>query len=523
MDIRVRFAIGVTKPRRELLKMNTIKRRSFLKTSVGLGIGYGLTPFQSLFAQSTAGKTLYDKIWDAHEVAYLGGITSVLHIDRMLLADGGPRQIQRMLAEGRTLRNPGLIYTVSDHSVSTSPDRYTNRALNLNEIGDVFNEMKAQLNELGIHSFGLDDPGQGIQHVVGPETGLTQPGMLIVAQDSHTCTHGALGSVSWGGEYSENVLRTGTVIRERARNMRVNMVGTMGPWVRPKDLILHTIGTLGADSGNRCAVEYAGPVVRSLSVEGRMTLCNLAIEMGAATGMVGPDDTTFDYVSRTEFKPKGAHWQQAVDYWRTLPTDDDAEFYRDETIDMTNLEPQVTWGVSPEHVISISARIPDPLNAPSEKREAWEAALAYTKLTPGDTIAGTPIDEVFIGSCAESRITDLRVAAEVVRGRRVAPNVLAWVVPGSKPVKRQAEAEGLDKIFIDAGFEWREPGCSKCYGPNGELVAQGKRVVSNSNRNYIGRQGVDAITHLVSTPMAAAAAIAGRIVDVRRMMAGEVV
>jgi 3-isopropylmalate/(R)-2-methylmalate dehydratase large subunit len=499
-----------------------MKRRDFLKTSAAAGVGCGFMPLQPLWAQTAVGKSMYDKIWEAHEVTHLGGITSVLHVDRMMIPDNGPRTIKSMLDQGRTIKNPELVWCVPDHQVSTSPERYTNRSLNLGTVVDDFPELKDELAELGIRIFGIDDPEQGIQHVVGPETGLTQPGMLMVAGDSHTCTHGALGCVSWGGETPNNVLLTGTVMRERARNLRVNMVGSMGPWVRPKDLILHTIGTLGADAGNRCAVEYAGPVVRSLGIEGRMSLCNLSIEMGAATGVVAPDDTTFEYMANTRFRPRGEHWDQAVAYWRTLTTDDDATLYRDETIDMTSLEPQVTWGTSPEQVMGISERVPAPDDVPFEKREAWQRALDYTKLVPGNTIADMPIDEVFIGSCVESRISDLRVAAEVVRGRQVAPDVLAWVVPGSKPVKAQAEAEGLDRIFKDAGFDWREPGCSKCYGSNGDLVAQGKRSVSNSNRNYVGRQGIDAITHLTSTPMAAAAAIAGRIVDVRRLMAGEI-
>lgn len=497
-----------------------MKRRDFLKTSVGVGLAYGILPLQSIAQRR--GKTMYDKIWEEHEVAFLGGVTSILHVDRLMIADGGPDVVHTLLAKGSTIRNPHLVWTVEDHSVSTSPDRYTNRALNLGNSWRGYVEYADEMKKLGVQSFGMDDPRQGIQHVVGPETGLTQPGMLMVSGDSHTCTHGAMGCVSWGGESAQNVLLTGTVLRERARNMRVNMTGTLaGPWVRAKDTILYTIGTLGADSGNRSAVEYAGPVVRALSVEQRMSICNLAIEMGAATGMVAPDDTTFQYMATREFRPRAQYWDQALAYWRTVPTDADAVFDRDETIDMSRLEPQVTWGVSPEHVIGISGRVPDPANAPANKREAYRAALEYTRLKPGDPIMGTPIDEAFIGSCSESRIEDLRLVSQVVKGRHVAPNVLAWVVPGSKPVKRQAEAEGLDRIFKEAGFDWREPGCSKCYGSNGDLVAKGKRSASNSNRNYIGRQGVDAITHLMNAPMVAAAAIAGRIVDVRRLMAGE--
>jgi 3-isopropylmalate/(R)-2-methylmalate dehydratase large subunit len=498
-----------------------MNRRDFLKSSVGVGLAYGVLPRLALAQRRTGGKTMYDKIWEEHEVAYLGGITSILHVDRLMIADGGPSTVHDLLASGRTIRNPQLVWTVEDHSVSTSPDRYTNRSLNLGNSWRGYVEHADEMKKLGVQSFGMDDPRQGIQHVVGPETGLTQPGMLMVAGDSHTCTHGAMGCVSWGGESAQNVLITGTVLRERALNMRVNMTGSLGPWVRAKDTILHTIGTLGADSGNRCAVEYAGPVVRGFSVEERMSICNLAIEMAAATGMVAPDDTTFQYMATREFRPRAEYWDRALAYWRTVPSEADAVFDRDETIDMSRLEPQVTWGVSPEHVIAVSGRVPDPATAPAAKREAWRAALEYTKLKPGDPIVGTPIDEAFIGSCSESRIGDLRLVAQVVKGRRVAPNVIAWVVPGSKPVKRQAEAEGLDRIFKEAGFDWREPGCSKCYGSNGDLVAKGKRSASNSNRNYIGRQGVDAVTHLMSAPMVAAAAITGRIVDIRRFMAGE--
>ena len=330
-----------------------------------------------------------------------------------------------------------------------------------------------------------------------------------------------MGCVSWGGEGGRDVLLTGTVVRTRAKSMRVNIEGTLGPWVRAKDVILYTIGELSAGAGNGYAVEYAGPVVRAMTIEDRLSVCNLAIEMSCATGMVAPDDTTYEYLADREFSPQGPYWDQAVSYWRSLPSDPDAIFDREETIDMSPVEPQVTWGVSPEHVIGIGERVPDPDDAPPGKRDAYRAALDYTGLIPGDPILGTPIDEVFIGSCAESRISDLRAAAEVADGRQVAPNVLAWVVPGSLQVKRQAEPEGLDRIFTRAGFEWREPGCSKCLAMNGEHVPPGNRCVSNSNRNYIGRQGRDAITHLASTPMAAAAAIAGHIVDVRRLVAGE--
>lgn len=502
-----------------------MKRRDFIKASLGAGVAVS-TPFAGSYGafvplRSQEGRTLYDKIWDSHVMANLGGDTDLLFIDRNIIMDGGPGSVHRILEEGLTIANPELNWTVCDHYVSTSPNRYTNRSLNRGDSAEEFIEYAAELRELGIQAFGMDDPRHGIQHVVGPETGLTQPGMLVVGGDSHTATHGAMGCVSWGGEGGRNVLLTGTVIKQRARRMRITVEGALGPWVRAKDVILYTIGELGAAGGNGYAVEYAGPVVRAMGIDTRLTICNLTIEMSSLSGMVAPDDTTYEYLADREFSPQGPYWDQALSYWRSLPSDPDAVFDREETIDMSGVEPQVTWGVNSEHVIGIGDRVPDPNDAPAGNREAYRIALDYTGLIPGDPIAGTPIDEVFIGSCTESRIDDLRAAARVVEGRQVAPNVLAWVIPGAMPIKRQAEAEGLDRIFTEAGFEWREPGCSKCIGMNGEHVPPGKRCVSNSNRNFIGRQGRDAITHLVSTPMAAAAAIAGHIVDVRRLMAGE--
>ena len=502
-----------------------MKRRDFIKTSVGAGFAVS-TPFAASYDRlatrhSQQASTLYDKIWNAHVVANLGGDTDLLVVDRNIMFDGGPATVRGILEDGLTIASPQDNWAVCDHTVSTSPNRYTDRSLNLGDSAEQFVEYAEELRAMGIQVFGIDDPRNGIQHVVGPESGLTLPGMVVVGGDSHTCTHGAMGCISWGGEGGRNVLVTGTVIRERARRMRVTVEGTLGSWVRAKDVILYAIGELGAAAGNGHAVEYAGPVVRAMDIDSRLTLCNLAVEMSSATGMVAPDDTTYEYLADREFSPQGPTWDLALSHWRTLPSHPAAEFDRDETIDVSGVEPQVTWGVSPEHVMGVGDRIPDPDDAPSGKREAYRTALDYTGLAPGDLIAGTRIDEVFIGSCTESRIDDLRAAAQVVEGRRVAPNVLAWVIAGSLPIKRQAEAEGLDRIFTQAGFEWREPGCSKCVAMNGEHVPPGTRCVSNSNRNFIGRQGRDAITHLVSTPMAAAAAVAGRIVDVRRLMAGE--
>jgi 3-isopropylmalate/(R)-2-methylmalate dehydratase large subunit len=491
-----------------------MKRRDFIRTSVGAGVVVALPWERDRLVFQSRG-TMFDKIWDQHVIASLGGNDYLLQVDRCI--GGSPNQLRRMLAEGVEIAHPEIFFNVPDHTVSTAPNRYTDPVLRM--ISNDFNEEADDLRAMGFNLWGQFDSRYGIQHVVGPETGLSQPGMLLCAGDSHTCTHGAMGLISWGGEDTSLVLRTATVIRSRPMTMRVNVVGTLGRGLRAKDIILKVIADLGTDSGNGYAVEYAGPVVRSLPQEARFSICNLAVEMSSLTGMVGPDDTTYEYLAGREFAPSEEYWDRAVAYWRTLPTDDGATFDREETIDMTGVEPQVTWGINPEHAIGISDRVPDPERAPAEKRETYRQAIAYSGLTPGAPILGTPVDEVFIGSCVESRITDLRAAAEVVRGRRVASNVqAAWVVAGSNAVKRQAEAEGLDRVFLEAGFEWRESGCSKCYGPNGDYVAPGRRCISNSNRNYIGRQGRDTKTNLASTTTVAASAIEGRIADVRNYL-----
>ena len=499
----------------------TMKRRDFIKTSVGAGFAVTALPrnLTRLGPQQVMRGNMFDKIWDSHIIANLGGDTDLLQVDRCI--GGGPEQVMRLAGEGVEFPNPEIFYQVPDHTVSTSPDRYTDLSLGWGwqEYEDDW-ECAEEVRALGFDkNFGQFDPRFGIMHVVGPETGLSQPGMVLCAGDSHTCTHGAMGLISWGGESAENVLRTGTVIRQRPRTMRVNVEGTLGPGIRGKDIILRIIAELGADSGSGYAVEYAGSVVRNLDQEARFTICNLAVEMASPTGMVGPDDTTFEWLAGREFAPGEEYWDQALEFWQTLPTDDDATFDRDETIDMTGVDPQVTWGVNPEQAIGINDRIPDPATAPANKREAYEQAIEYSHLTPGAPILGTPIDEAFIGSCAESRISDMRAAAEVVRGRRVADNITsAWVVPGSNTVKAQAEAEGLHRIFLEAGFEWREASCSKCYGSNGDYVEPGKRCISNSNRNYIGRQGRDTNTMLASSTTVAASAIAGSVADVRNFL-----
>jgi 3-isopropylmalate/(R)-2-methylmalate dehydratase large subunit len=494
-----------------------MKRRDFVKTSVGAGFVIAL-PNRKLFLREPARVsrgTMFDKIWDAHVIADLGGDDYLLQVDRCIGAS--PGLIRRQMSEGIQHPHPELFFDVPDHSVSTSPTRYTDPQLRT--ISDEFNEEADDLRAMGFNLFGQFDPRYGIQHVVGPETGLSQPGMLLCAGDSHTCTHGAMGLISWGGEDVDMVLRTGTVIRHKPLTMRVNVVGTMGRGLRAKDVILKIISELGTDGGNGYAVEYAGPVVRALPQDSRFSICNLAVEMASLTGMVASDDTTYEWLRGKEFAPSDQYWDQAVAQWRQARSDDDAVFDREETIDMTGIDPMVTWGINPEHAIPITGRVPDPERAPAVKRETYRQAIAYSGLTPGAPILGTPVDEAFIGSCVESRISDLRAAAQVVRGRRVHENVkAAWVVAGSNATKRQAEAEGLHRIFLDAGFEWREAGCSKCYGPNGDFVAPGRRSVSNSNRNYIGRQGRDTKTNLMSTTGVAASAIEGRIADVRNYL-----
>jgi 3-isopropylmalate/(R)-2-methylmalate dehydratase large subunit len=368
--------------------------------------------------------------------------------------------------------------------------------------------------------FDIDQPGQGIVHVIGPELGLSLPGCLIVCGDSHTCTHGGLGALAFGIGSSEltHVLATQALIQRRPKTMRVKFEGKLPLGVVAKDMILALIGHIGAAGGTGYAVEYAGSAIRDLPIEGRLTICNLSIELGAKMGMVGPDEKTYEYLRGRAYAPQGEMWEQAINAWRQLPSDPDAVFDEEVVIDVAKIIPQVTWGISPEHVIGVDGRTPDPqaIGDPA-RRAAVETALDYMGLQPGAPIAGTPVDWVFIGSCTNSRLSDLRAAADVVRGRKVAPGVRAWVVPGSETVKREAVAEGLDKLFTDAGFEWREPGCSMCLAANGETVAPGQRSVSTSNRNFVGRQGPRARTHLASPASAAAAAIAGAITDVRTM------
>jgi 3-isopropylmalate/(R)-2-methylmalate dehydratase large subunit len=462
-------------------------------------------------------KTLFDKIWDSHVIKDIGNGFVLLHIDRTLLHDmSGGKALEEAAEKGYTPPQPRLIYGTPDHTMSTMPGR---NETTFPPGEPLIRSMRRTTTQYGIKLFDLGQDGQGIVHVMGPEQGLTLPGTTLICGDSHTSTHGGLGCLAFGVGASELVhtLATQVMVQRKPRRFRASFEGTIPVGVTAKDMILHLIGEVGTAAGTGHAVEYAGSAVRSLQVEGRLTLCNLTIEMGARTGMVAPDDTAFEYLNGRDYAPKGAMWDRAVAHWRTLPSDPDAEFDREHTIDMAKVAPQITWGTSPEHVIAVDKAIPDPATGPEEKRGAWAAALHYQGLEPGKPIEGTPVDWVFIGSCTNSRISDLRAAAAIARDRRVADHVTAWVVPGSVRIKREAEAEGLDKVFTEAGFQWREPGCSMCLASNGERVPPGKRSVSTSNRNFVGRQGPGARTHLASPAMAAAAAIKGAIADVRKL------
>ena len=463
------------------------------------------------------GRTLLAKIWDQHVIAKMGDDTDLLHVDRHLLHDlGGSRGLLDLKSRNLSVHNPELTFATPDHAISTA----RGRAGTIKIGQELLAALRVETSASGIAMFDIDEPGQGIVHVIGPELGLSLPGCLIVCGDSHTCTHGGLGALAFGIGSSEltHVLATQAIIQRRPKTMRVKFDGALPFGVTAKDLILALIGQIGAAGGTGYAVEYAGSAIRDLPVEGRLTICNLSIELGAKMGLIAPDEETYEYIRGRAYAPKGEMWDRAVAAWRQLPSDPDAVFDKEVIVDVGRIIPQVTWGISPEHVIGVDGRIPDPGEiADPAKRAAIETALDYMGLKAGAPIMGTPVDWVFIGSCTNSRLSDLRAAAEVVRGRKVAPGVRAWVVPGSETVKRDAVAEGLDKIFIEAGFEWREPGCSMCLAANGETVAPGQRSVSTSNRNFIGRQGPRARTHLASPATAAAAAISGAIADVRTM------
>ena len=470
-------------------------------------------------------KTLYDKLWDAHLVRQEPDGTALIYIDRHLIHEvTSPQAFEGLRLAGRKPWRTGSIVATADHNVPTDPSE--------TEIRDPISREQVVTLDQNIRAFGalryfpFHDPRQGIVHVIGPESGATLPGMTVVCGDSHTSTHGAFACLAHGIGTSEveHVLATQCLIQKKAKNMRVRVDGSLPPGVYAKDVILAIIGRIGTAGGTGHAIEFAGEAIRSLSMEGRMTVCNMAIEAGARVGMVAVDDKTLDYFRDKPLAPKGELWEQAVDYWRTLVSDPEARFDREVVLDAATLKPQVTWGTSPEMVTDIEGRVPDPASfADPVKRDAAERALAYMGLEPGTPIGEIRVDQVFIGSCTNSRIEDLRAAAAVVRGRKKAPNVKrVLVVPGSGLVKKQAEEEGLHRIFIEAGFEWRDPGCSMCLAMNADRLESGERCASTSNRNFEGRQGAGGRTHLVSPAMAAAAAIAGHFVDVRELLPASV-
>ncbi|MBK1660223.1 3-isopropylmalate dehydratase large subunit [Paracraurococcus ruber] len=466
-----------------------------------------------------APRTLFEKIWDRHRVLEREDGQTLLYVGRHLLHDGGATAFDMLRRRGLTPRAPDRIFATPDHYVSTVGG--TLDAIPDERHRGMVEKLARNTAEFGIRQFGLGDPNQGIVHVMGPETGLSQPGLLMVCGDSHTSTHGALGALAFGIGSTEvaHVLATQTLWQRKPRTMRITVDGTLGPQVTGKDVILAIIAQIGAAGATGHVIEYAGSAIRGLSMEARLTLCNMSIEAGGRAGMVAPDETTFAYLHGRPFAPQGADWDDAVARWRQLPSDPGAVFDTEVTLDGSAIEPMVTWGNSPEDALPIHGAIPDPAGAPdAERRGQMERMLAYMGLTPGTPLTEIPVDRVFIGSCTNSRIEDLRAAAEVARGRKVAEGVRAWVVPGSAPVKRQAEAEGLHTVFRAAGFEWREPGCSMCLGTNGDIAAPGERVASTSNRNFMGRQGPGARTHLLSPAMAAAAAVEGRFADVRRLL-----
>ncbi len=471
----------------------------------------------SLFKTIMSGKTLYDKLWAAHEVRRNEDGTSLLYIDRHLVHEvTSPQAFEGLRLAGRRPWRASSILAVPDHNVPT-----TDRGAGISDPVSRIQVETLDRNcaEFAITEFGMNDPRQGIVHVIGPEEGATLPGMTVVCGDSHTSTHGAFGALAFGIGTSEveHVLATQCLVMKQSRNMLVELTGRPAPGVDAKDLVLAVIGEIGTAGGTGHAIEFAGEAISELSMEGRMTVCNMAIEAGARAGMVAVDEKTIEYVRGRPYAPKGELWERAVAQWRDLRSDPDAAFDRVVRLDATRIVPQVTWGTSPEMVADVTGRVPCPADEPDPvRRQDLQRALDYMGLEGGMAISDIRPDKVFIGSCTNSRIEDLRSAAAVVRGHRVADRIkLAMVVPGSGLVKRQAEAEGLDRIFREAGFEWREPGCSMCLAMNADRLAPGERCASTSNRNFEGRQGKGGRTHLVGPAMAAAAAVAGRFVDIR--------
>ncbi|OCW59006.1 3-isopropylmalate dehydratase large subunit [Hoeflea olei] len=465
----------------------------------------------------TAPRTIYDKIWDDHVVSQQDDGTALLYIDRHLVHEvTSPQAFEGLRTAHRSVRAPEKTLAVVDHNVPTTPDRH--EGIKNEESRIQVEALATNAAEFGVEYFNESDKRQGIVHIVGPEQGFTLPGTTIVCGDSHTSTHGAFGALAHGIGTSEveHVLATQTLIQKKAKNMLVEVNGELPEGVTAKDIILAIIGEIGTAGGTGHVIEFAGDAIRALSMEGRMTVCNMTIEGGARAGLIAPDEKTFAYIKDTPRAPKGKAWDMAVDYWKSLASDEGAHYDKIVRLDAAALPPIVSWGSSPEDVISVNGEVPNPDDIKDEaKRSSKWRALDYMGLKPGTKITDIAIDRVFIGSCTNGRIEDLRAAAKVVEGKTVNPKVSAMIVPGSGLVKEQAEAEGLDKIFLAAGFEWREPGCSMCLAMNDDRLKPGERCASTSNRNFEGRQGFKGRTHLVSPAMAAAAAIAGHFVDIR--------
>jgi len=464
------------------------------------------------------GKTLFEKIWDRHLVASIDESTNLVFIDLHLVHEvTSPQAFDSLRLAGRKVKHPEMTLATVDHGVPTS-----NRLLGIKDpLSKIQIEaLENNCEEFGVTLFGINDPRQGIVHVIGPEQGITQPGMTIVCGDSHTATHGAFGALAFGIGTSEveHVLATQTLAMEKPKTMKVEVIGDVSKGVGPKDIILGIIRKIGTGGGAGHVIEYVGDVIQNMSMENRMTICNMSIEGGARAGMIAPDEVTFNYLKEKNYAPKGSDWDDAIAEWGNLYSDEDAEFDKVVTINADELEPSISWGTNPSQVIFVNDTIPHPddFNEESEK-EAASRALEYMDLKPGEKINEIQLDRVFIGSCTNGRIEDLREAAEVVKGKKVSETIGAMIVPGSTLVKKQAEEEGLDKIFIEAGFDWREAGCSMCLGMNPDILSPGERCASTSNRNYEGRQGAGGRTHLVSPKMAAAAALYGKFVDIRNL------
>lgn len=463
-------------------------------------------------------QSLYDKIWAKHLIEQRPDGSFLLYIDRHLVHEvTSPQAFEGLRMAGRKVRRPDATLAVADHNV---PTRDRNQGISDPESKLQVETLEQNARDFGVTYFDMNDPRQGIVHIIGPEQGLTLPGMTIVCGDSHTATHGAFGALAFGIGTSEveHVLATQSLIAAPSKNMRINVVGELPVGVTAKDLVLAIIGQIGTAGGTGHVIEYSGAAIRALSMEGRMTICNMSIEAGARAGLIAPDEVTYAYLQNRPLAPKGEDWQRALAWWRTLPSDDGARFDREETLNAAALIPQVTWGTSPQDVLPITGTVPDPRAiTDANARQSLMRALDYMGLTPGARLDSLAVDKVFIGSCTNGRIEDLRAAAAIAEGRKVASNVVAIVVPGSGLVKQQAEAEGLDEIFRRAGFEWRDPGCSMCLAMNADRLEPGERCASTSNRNFEGRQGRGGRTHLVSPAMAAAAAVTGHLTDVRHL------